>query len=82
MRFLSEQHLAAAKLVRRNALRQTTSDRERFIEMSNSLVICVCLSAKDRGGISLDQFDWSSLEPYAHDEDRLIAARARARRAL
>jgi hypothetical protein len=31
--------------------------------MTNSLVICVRLAANDRGGISLDQFDWSSLEP-------------------
>jgi hypothetical protein len=63
MNFLSEQHLAAAKLVRVNAIRQTGVNRERLIKMSNSFVICVRLSAQDRGGISLVHFDWSSLTP-------------------
>jgi hypothetical protein len=38
-------------------------DRELFIRKSNSFVACVRLMAKDRGGVSLDHFDWSSLTP-------------------
>lgn len=63
MRFLSEQHLATAKLIRGNALRQAIPDRERSIRISNSFVVCVGLSAQERGGISLVHFGWSSLEP-------------------
>jgi hypothetical protein len=63
MQFLSEQHLAAAKLVRKNGARRTGAERGRFIKMSNSLVVCARLSAQDRGGISLVQFEWSAIEP-------------------
>ena len=38
-------------------------ERELFVRKSNSLVVCVRLAAKDRGGVSLDGFDWSSLTP-------------------
>ena len=63
MLFLAEQHLAAAKLVRRNGADRAETDREQFIRVSNSFVVCVRLAAKHRGGICLDNFDWSSLTP-------------------
>ena len=63
MRYLAEQHLVAAKLVRKNGATRTGAERELFIRKSNSLVVCVRLSAEDRGGVSLDYFDWSSLTP-------------------
>ena len=63
MAFLAEQHLVAAKLVRRNGATRTGAERELFIRKSNSFVVCVRLMAKDRGGICLDNFDWWSLTP-------------------
>ena len=63
MLFLAEQHLVAAKLLRKNGERGTGAVRELFIRKSNSCVVCVRLMAKDRGGVSLDNFDWSSLTP-------------------
>ena len=63
MAFLAEQHLVAAKLVRRNGAMRTRAERELFIRKSNSFVVCVRLMAKDRGGICLDNFDWWSLTP-------------------
>jgi hypothetical protein len=63
MQFLAEQHLAAAKFVRKNGATHTGAERELFIRKSNSCVVCLRLMAKDRGGICLDNFDWSSLTP-------------------
>jgi hypothetical protein len=63
MQFIAEQHLVVAKLVRKNAATRTGTERELFVRKSNSLVVCVRLSAADRGGVSLDHFDWSSLTP-------------------
>jgi len=63
MQFLAEQHLVAAKLVRKNGATRTGAERESFIKKSNSLIVCVRLSSEDRGGISLDNFDWWSLTP-------------------
>jgi hypothetical protein len=63
VQFSAEQHLTAAKLVRENGAMRAGADRELFIEKSNSFVVCARLSAKDRGGICLDRFDWSSLTP-------------------
>jgi hypothetical protein len=63
MAFLAEQHLVAAKLVRRNGAMRTRAERELFIRKSNSFVVCVRLMAKERGGICLDNFDWWSLTP-------------------
>jgi hypothetical protein len=63
MRFTTEQHLVAAKLVRTNGAAQTGAERELFIRKSNSCVVCVRHMAKDRGGICLDNFDWWSLTP-------------------
>jgi hypothetical protein len=63
MQFIAEQHLVAAKLVRKNGAAQTGAERELFIRKSNSCVVCVRLMAKDRGGICLDNFDWWSLNP-------------------
>jgi hypothetical protein len=63
MQFLAEQHLVAAKLVRENGARRSGAERELFIQKSNSLVVCARLAAQDRGGICLDNFDWSSLTP-------------------
>ena len=63
MLFLAEQHLVAAKLLRKNGERGTGAVRELFIRKSNSCVVCVRLMAKDRGGVSLDDFDWWSPTP-------------------
>jgi hypothetical protein len=63
LHFLAEQHLAAAKLARENGARLSGAERELFIRKSNSFVACVRLSAKDRGGICLDKFDWWSVTP-------------------
>jgi hypothetical protein len=63
MPFLAEQHLAASKLVRESGTRRTGAERELFVRKSNSLLVCALLAAKDRGGICLDTFDWTSLAP-------------------
>jgi len=63
MQFHAEQHLVAAKLVRKNGAARTGAERELFIRKSNSCVVCVSLVAKARGGICLDNFDWRSLTP-------------------
>jgi hypothetical protein len=63
MVILAEQHLVAAKIVRKNGATRIGAERELFIKKSNSFVVCVRLSARDRGGICLDDFDWSSLTP-------------------
>jgi len=63
MQFLAEQHVVAAKLVRENGARFTGIERELFIKKSNSFVACARLSAKNRGGIHLEGFAWSSLSP-------------------
>lgn len=63
MRHLVEQHLVMAKLIRRNGSQRTGKERELFIKRSNSFIICVGLSAKARGGIYLDNFDWHSITP-------------------
>ena len=63
MLFLAEQHLVAAKLVRESGATRTGAERELFIRKSNSFVVCLCLMAKDRGGICLDNFDWNSFTP-------------------
>jgi hypothetical protein len=63
MLFLVEQHLVAAKLVRKNGAARIGAERELFIRKSNSCVVCVSLMAKDRGGICLNNFDWWSLTP-------------------
>ena len=49
----AEQHLAFAKLVRSNAGNRGAAERERYIKKSNSFVVCVRLSAADRGGLKL-----------------------------
>ena len=72
MHFLAEQHLVAAKLVRENGARRSVGERELFIRKSNSFVACVHLTAKDRGGIRLGNFDWSSLTPDWGDIDEQI----------
>jgi hypothetical protein len=63
MNILAEQHLVAAKQVRKNGAALTGAERELFIRKSNSFVVCVRLMAEGRGGICLDKFDWSSLAP-------------------
>jgi hypothetical protein len=63
MQFLAEQHLVAAKHVRENGARRTGAERELFLRKSNSFIACARLMAKDRGGICLDNFDWTSLTP-------------------
>jgi hypothetical protein len=63
MNFWAEQHLVAAKQVRKNGATRAGAEQELFIRKSNSFVVCVRLMAKDRGGICLDTFDWWSLTP-------------------
>ena len=63
MQFIAEQHLVAAKLVRQNGAKRADAERKRFLKKSNSFVVCVRLSAKDRGGVCLVGFNWSSLTP-------------------
>jgi hypothetical protein len=63
MQFIAEQHLVAAKLVRKNGAERTGAERELFIRKSNSCVVSMSLMAKDRGGICLHNFDWWSLTP-------------------
>jgi hypothetical protein len=63
LQFLAEQHLVAAKRVRENGTRRSGAERELYIKKSNGFVACMRLAAKDRGGICLDSFDWSSLTP-------------------
>jgi hypothetical protein len=63
MNFLAEQHLVAAKQVRKNGATRVGAEQELFIRKSNSFVVCVRLVAKDRGGICLVDFDWWSLTP-------------------
>jgi hypothetical protein len=63
MQFPAEQHLAVAKLLRQKGVNRTGEDRERFIKMSNSFVICAHLSAANQGGVCLDNFDWLALQP-------------------
>jgi hypothetical protein len=63
MQFPAEQHLAVAKLLRQKGVNRTGEDRERFVRMSNSFVICARLSAANQGGIRLDNFDWLSISP-------------------
>jgi hypothetical protein len=73
MPFLAEQHLAAAKLVRKNGELRSGAERELFIRKSNSFVACVRLMAKDRGGICLDEFDWSPIAPdWSLIEDQIL----------
>jgi hypothetical protein len=73
MQFLAEQHLAVARLLRQKGRSGFGEDRERFVRMSNSFVICVRLSAANRGGISLASFDWLSLNPdWTSVEQQLI----------
>jgi hypothetical protein len=62
MQFLAEQHLVAAKLVRRNGASRPGAERELFMK-KYSFVVCVRHMARDRGGICLDNFDWTSLTP-------------------
>jgi hypothetical protein len=63
MLFLAEQHLVAAKLIRKNGATRAGADLEKFIKMSNSFVVCARLAAKSRGGICLVRFDWKALSP-------------------
>lgn len=63
MKFLAEQHLSAAKMARDNGVRHVGPGRHLFIKISNSLVVCALLAARDRGGISLAGFDWTAVSP-------------------
>jgi hypothetical protein len=73
MQFPAEQHLAVAKLLRQKGVNRTGEDRERFVRMSNSFVICARLSAANRGGIRLASFDWLSPNPdWTSVEQQLI----------
>jgi hypothetical protein len=72
MQFFAEQHLASAKMVRAKGLHLKGAERERAIKSSNSLVVCARLSARDRGGISLDGFEWNSVSPDWNAVDEQI----------
>jgi hypothetical protein len=73
MQFLAEKHLAVARLLRKKAWHGSAEDRVRFVRMSNSFVVCVRLSAANRGGICLDSFDWLSLNPDWTSVEQQIA---------
>jgi hypothetical protein len=68
----TEQHFAAAKIVRINAGSRRASERALFIQKSNTLVVCARLAAQHRGGISLHNFDWKSLCPNWAEIERQI----------
>ena len=73
MQFLAEQHLAVARLLRQKGRNGPGEERERFVTMSNSFVICARLSAANRGGICLASFNWFSLNPdWTSVEQQLI----------
>src|SRR5258708_39107396 len=63
MDVVAGQDVGAAKVVRENGGGRSGAERELYIKKSNSFVACVRLAAKDRGGICLDSFEWSSLTP-------------------
>jgi hypothetical protein len=63
MQFLAEDHFAIARLLRQKGRHGSGEDRERVVRLSNSFVVCVRLSAANRGGICLDSFDWLSVNP-------------------
>jgi hypothetical protein len=68
----TEQHLAAAKIIRKNAESWRASKRALFIQKSNTLVICARLAAQHRGGLRLHNFDWESLYPNWGEIERQI----------
>jgi hypothetical protein len=72
----TEQHFAAAKIVRKNAGSRHASERALFIQKSNTLVVCARLAAQHRGGISLQNFDWESLCPNWAEIERQIRSLA------
>lgn len=61
MRFFPEQHLAMAKLLREQAEPLLGAEREKRIKLSNGFLVCAVHAARERGGISLSDFDWVSL---------------------
>jgi hypothetical protein len=63
MRFLAEQHLAVAKLLRSLGAGVPCREQERWIRKSNSFLVCAKIAAQDRGGISLEGFSWKALTP-------------------
>lgn len=63
MPFSTEQHLAVAKLIRQKAGNRRGSTATRFLKMSNSFVVCARVAAKERGGLLLTGFEWTSLSP-------------------
>ena len=70
----AEQHVLAAKLVRDNARALVEPARGQAIQISNSLLTCAVLAAKDRGGISLSGFDFAALTPEWTSIDTQIAS--------
>jgi hypothetical protein len=73
MRFLAEQHLAMAKLLREKAASRLDIERPKWIKKSNSLLVCAALAAKERGGLSFCGFDRDSLTPDWNAIDYQIA---------
>jgi hypothetical protein len=63
MQFLTEQHLALAKLLRSMGAGVPWPEQEQWIRRSNSFLACAQLAAQDRGGISLEGFAWEALTP-------------------
>lgn len=63
MRYLAEQHLQFAKLLRAKAALFRGSEREERIKSSNQFVSLAARAAQHRGGISLANFDWNALVP-------------------
>jgi hypothetical protein len=63
MKFLTEQHLTMAKLLREKAASLTDPTRDRVIKSSNGFLVCAALGARDRGFLSLSGFDWEAVMP-------------------
>jgi hypothetical protein len=73
MRFLAEQHVSAAKLLREKAASLSVVEREQRIKASNSFLVCAALAARKMGGISLSDFNWEALTPDWNTIDDQIA---------
>jgi hypothetical protein len=73
MQFSAKQHLVLAKVIRKNAASLRSPEREQRIKQSNGFLACLSLSAQERGGISLSDFDWEALNPDRTTVDDQIA---------
>jgi hypothetical protein len=73
MRFFAEQHVAIAKQLREKAELLPVVEREQRIKASNGFLACAALAVRERGGISLSDFDWEALTPDWNTVDDQIS---------